>query len=65
MAPLINHDRQTRPGDVTGAGRLPDYHRPNDREYPVPTRKRSGPAENAGIEYYTGYGPEPAQNSLS
>lgn len=65
MAPLITHDRQTRPGDVTGAGRLPDYHRPNQRGYPMPPRRRSGPAENAGIDYYEGYGPEPVQGSLS
>lgn len=58
MAPLISHERQSRPGDVTGAGRVPEYHRPNEREYPIPTRKRSGPAESDGFVYYAGYGPD-------
>ena len=41
-APLIPSQRQTRPGDVSSSAALPEYPRPNEREYPIPTRKRSG-----------------------
>lgn len=57
---LINQNqlRQPRPNDVSTATSLPQYHRPTDREYPIPTRKKSGPSENTDAEYYVGYSPE-------
>jgi hypothetical protein len=61
MAPLISNQRQNRPGDVSSSAGLPDYRRPNEREYPVPTRKKSGPSESAGFDYYVGYAPEHEQ----
>ncbi|CAF1647177.1 unnamed protein product [Adineta ricciae] len=61
MAPLITHQRQTRPGDVSSSAGLPDYHRPNEREYTIATRKKSGPSESGGFDYYVGYGPEHEQ----
>jgi hypothetical protein len=61
MAPLISNQRQPRPGDVSSSANLPEYHRPNEREYPVPTRKKSGPAESGGFDYYVGYAPEHEQ----
>jgi len=61
MAPLIPNQRQPRPGDVSSSANLPEYHRPNEREYPVPTRKKSGPAESGGFDYYVGYAPEHEQ----
>lgn len=60
-APLIPSQRQTRPGDVSSSAALPEYPRPNEREYPIQTRKRSGPAESDGFDYYVGYAPEHAQ----
>jgi hypothetical protein len=61
MAPLITHQRQPRPGDVSSSAGLPEYHRPNERDYPAPTRKKSGPAESSGFDYYVGYAPEHEQ----
>ena len=61
MAPLIPHQRQPRLGDVTSSAGLPEYHRPDERDYPVPTRKKSGPAESSGFDYYVGYAPEHEQ----
>lgn len=64
MAPLIAHPRQPRPGDVTGGSRtLPEYQRPTERDYPVAARKRSGPSESGGFDYYVGYAPEHEQAS--
>jgi hypothetical protein len=59
MAPLIPNQRQLRPGDVSSS--VPEYVRPNDREYPIPTRKKSGPTESGGFDYYVGYAPEHEQ----
>lgn len=56
--PLLPDPRQTRPGDVSSSANVPRYPRPNDRAYPVPTRKRSGPSESGGFDYYTGYPPD-------
>ena len=61
MAPLIPHQRQLRPGDVSSSAGLPEYQRPNEREYPVSTRKKSGPTESGGFDYYVGYAPEHEQ----
>ncbi|CAF2845073.1 unnamed protein product [Rotaria sp. Silwood2] len=61
MAPLILNQRQPRPGDVTSSATLPQYPRPNEREYPAPIRKRSGPSESSGFDYYVGYAPEHEQ----
>jgi len=61
-APLIPSQRQIRPGDVTTSATLPEYNRQN--EYPISTRKRSGPSENAGIDYYVGYAPEHEQQTF-
>ncbi len=61
MAPLIVNQRQSRPGDVTSSTILPEYNRPNEREYPVQTRKKSGPSESGGFDYYVGYAPEHEQ----
>jgi hypothetical protein len=61
MAPLIPNQRQPRPGDVSSSANVPEYNRPNEREYPVPTRKKSGPAESGGFDYYVGYAPEHEQ----
>jgi hypothetical protein len=61
MAPLIPNQRQPRPGDVSSSATLPEYDRRDDRKYPVPTRKRSGPAESGGFDYYVGYAPEHEQ----
>lgn len=60
-APLIPSQRQTRPGDVSSSAALPEYPRPNEREYPISTRKKSGPAESDGFTYYVGYPPEHEQ----
>ena len=60
MAPLITNQRKSRPPDVSSAAGLPDYHRPNERGYPITTR-RSGPSESAGFDYYVGYAPEHEQ----
>jgi hypothetical protein len=60
-APLISNQRQLRPGDVSSPTYLPEYNRPNEREYPAPTRKKSGPTESAGFDYYVGYAPEHEQ----
>lgn len=57
MNPLLPIERQYRPGDVTGPGRLPEYNRPIDRPYPVSPRKRSEFTESAGFEYYEGNAP--------
>ncbi len=61
MAPLIPNQRQTRPGDVSSSATLPEYDRRDDRKYPIPTRKKSGPAESGGFDYYVGYAPEHEQ----
>ncbi|CAF1432008.1 unnamed protein product [Rotaria sp. Silwood1] len=61
MAPLIPSQRQPRLGDVTSSATLPQYPRPNEREYPIPPRKRSGPSESSGFDYYVGYAPENEQ----
>lgn len=60
-APLIPSQRQTRPGDVSSSAALPEYPRQDVREYPISSRKRSGPAESDGFTYYVGYPPEHEQ----
>jgi hypothetical protein len=63
-SPLITNEnqfRQPRSGDVNTAASLPEYHRPTDREYPLPTRKKSGPSESTDADYYVGYSPEHEQ----
>ncbi|CAF3328091.1 unnamed protein product [Rotaria socialis] len=59
-APLIPNQRQHRPGDVNSSASLPQYNRPNEREYPA--RKRSEPSESGGFDYYVGYPPEQEQS---
>ncbi|UJR13698.1 hypothetical protein I4U23_000709 [Adineta vaga] len=61
MSPLITHQRQQRPNDVTSSAGLPDYQRSHEREYPMTTRKKSGPSESGGFDYYVGYAPEHEQ----
>lgn len=61
MAPLITNHRHPRTGDVSASAGLPDYSRPNEREYPIAPRKKSGPSESAGFDYYVGYAPEHEQ----
>jgi hypothetical protein len=61
MAPLIPNQRQYRPGDVSTSASVPEYHRPSERDYPVSTRKKSGPSESGGFDYYVGYAPEHEQ----
>jgi hypothetical protein len=61
MAPLIPNQRQPRPGDVSSSTTVPKYNRPDEREYIVPTRKKSGPSESGGFDYYVGYAPEHEQ----
>jgi hypothetical protein len=63
-APFIsnsNQQRQPRPGDVNASASLPEYNRPNDREYPISTRKKSGPGESSDAGYFVGYSPEHEQ----
>ncbi|CAF1202107.1 unnamed protein product [Rotaria sordida] len=64
MAPLIPNQRQPRPGDVSSSATLPQYIQSTEREYPITTRKRSGPSESSGFDYYVGYAPEHEQQPL-
>jgi hypothetical protein len=59
--PFISNQRQPRSGDVNAPASLPRYNRPNEKEYPVPTRKRSGPGESGDAGYYVGRSPEHEQ----
>ena len=59
--PFVTHQRQPRPGDVNAPASLPRYNRPNEREYPMQTRKRSEPGESGDVEYYVGRSPEHEQ----
>lgn len=52
--PLIPNSRHPRPGDVSGSGTLPQYHRPSERDYPVPPA-RARPNDSTGFDYYEGY----------
>jgi hypothetical protein len=64
MAPLMSNttqQRQPRSGDVNTSASLPQYHRPTDKEYPTPIRKRSGPGESGDVGHYVGYSPEHEQ----
>lgn len=62
MIPLIlDPPRRVRPGDVTASADLPQYERPNEREYPVATRKKSGPGESGDAGYYVGRSSEHEQ----
>ncbi len=64
MVPLIsiqNQPRQPRLGDVSASANLPEYHRPNERDYPRPTRKKSGPGESGDVGSYVGHSPEHEQ----
>lgn len=61
VAPLIsnqNLQRARRSGDVNASASLPEYNRPNDKEYPISTRKKSGPGESGDAGYYVGHSPE-------
>ncbi len=53
-----NPQRQPRPGDVNASASLPQYNRPNEREYPVSTRKRTGPSGSSDAGSYVGHSPE-------
>jgi len=64
VTPLIsiqNQQRQPRLGDVNAPASLPEYNRPNGREYPIPTRKKSGPGESGDVGSYVGHSPEHEQ----
>jgi hypothetical protein len=62
MTPLIlDPPRRARSGDVTASADLPQYERPDEREYPVATRKRSGAGERGDAGYYVGRSPEHEQ----
>lgn len=64
MAPLVsnyNQRRQPRLGDASASANRPEYNRPNDREYPRSTRKRSGPGENNDVGHFVGYSSEHEQ----
>jgi hypothetical protein len=63
MAPLLSNpnQRQLRPGDVNTSASLPEYNRPNDKQYPVSTRKKSGPGESGDVGHYVGRSPEHEQ----
>jgi hypothetical protein len=60
-SPFISNPRQPRPDDVNASASLPQYNRPNEREYPVATRKKSGPGQSGDVEYYVGHSPEHEQ----
>jgi len=60
-APLIPSQRPTRSGDVLGAGSLPQYQRPMDREYPMPTRPRSKTDSSGDMGRYVGLSTENPQ----
>ncbi|CAF0727358.1 unnamed protein product [Adineta ricciae] len=65
--PLVSTQARQRPSrlnDVITSGNLPVYNRPNERDYSISTRKRSGPSENEDAGYYVGYSPEHEQISL-
>jgi hypothetical protein len=59
--PFVTNQRQPRPGDVNAPASLPRYNRPNEREYPMSTRKKSEPGESGDVEYYVGRSPEHEQ----
>lgn len=58
---LLPSYRQPRPGDVSTGTNLPEYGRSMGRDYPMPARKRSTPAESSGFDYYVGYPPDHEQ----
>lgn len=63
MTPLIvDPPRRVRPGDVTASADLPQYERSNGRDYPVVTRKRTGPGGSDDAGFYVGRSPEHEQS---
>ncbi len=46
---------------MNASASLPEYNRPNDKEYPISTRKKSGPGESSDAGYFVGYSPEHEQ----
>lgn len=60
-APLLPIQRQARSGDVAAPSSLPQYHRPMDREYPVPSHPRNRPGSSGDIGNYVGASSEHQQ----
>lgn len=60
---ILDPPRRSRPGDVNASASLPQYDRSNNqREYTIPTRKRSEPGESGDAGYYVGRSPEHEQS---
>lgn len=66
ILPLIsnqNTQRPSRTSDVSGLASVPEYKRSNSKEYPIITRKKSGPSESSDAGHYVGRSPEHEQLS--